>query len=218
MHDCPAPGPPDDRTPLRTDEQRALRLLQDGRWLSVADDTGGHRRAWVQLSRYRGDFIPVGGDVAARLLDAGYLRPWRRLATGERRYHLTPAGTALTGAAHARGCVLIVDDDDAIRALLAAILADEGYAVQTAADGAEGLAAVARARPRAVLLDMHMPVLDGWGFAAALRERDLRVPIAVMTAAREVRTACHEVGGDACLPKPFTLDAVLDTLARLCPA
>jgi CheY-like chemotaxis protein len=173
--------------------------------------------------------------VVARLRDVGYLRQGRRTVAAGDRFRLSPAGRALVAADRrveeaplATGLapvgvppatptrILVVDDDEAIRAVLTGILCDEGYLVETAADGAEALAAVARERPSAVLLDMHMPVLDGWGFVAGLRQRGIRVPIAVMTAARDVRVTCDEVAGDACLAKPFVLDAVVDTVARVC--
>jgi CheY-like chemotaxis protein len=222
----PDPGPADPA--LRTDERRALGLLADGRWLVATEYPDGRRRAWVQLSPYPGDAIPVGHDVLARLLEAGYLRPAGRAVAGQRRFHLTPAGAALAATPtrpEAAPCptarpaptrVLVVDDDEAIRAALTGILQDEGYLVETAADGAAALAAVVRARPSAILLDMHMPVLDGRDFSRALRGLGIRVPIVVMTAARDVHASCAEVEGDACISKPFALDAVVDAVARVC--
>jgi CheY-like chemotaxis protein len=113
--------------------------------------------------------------------------------------------------------VLIVDDERAIRDTLVEILEDEGFAVRTAADGAQAIEAIEREQPCVVLLDMRMPVLDGWGVAAELRARGLRVPIAVMTAASDAQRWCDEIGGDACLPKPFDLDKLVATVARFCP-
>jgi CheY-like chemotaxis protein len=112
--------------------------------------------------------------------------------------------------------VLVVDDDEAIRATLVGLLEFEGYAVRAATNGAEALAAIESELPCLVLLDMRMPVLDGWGFAAAVRERGLQVPLAVMTAARDAQRWCNEVNGDACLPKPFDLDEVVATVERFC--
>ena len=114
--------------------------------------------------------------------------------------------------------VLVVDDDEAIRSAVTQILEFEGYSVVAAADGAEALAAVEAALPCLVLLDMRMPILDGWGFAAALRQRGLRIPIAVMTAAHNAQRWCDEIGGDACLSKPFDLDDMVATVARFCLA
>jgi two-component system chemotaxis response regulator CheY len=113
--------------------------------------------------------------------------------------------------------ILVIDDDPAILATVADILRDEGYTVQTAANGAEGLAAVERSPPMCVLLDMRMPVLDGWGFARALRDRGLNLPIVVMTAAQDVRRWAQEIGASHYLAKPFELldlIAVVEQLAQ----
>ena len=114
--------------------------------------------------------------------------------------------------------VLVVDDDESIRAMLVGILEFEGYAVRTAANGAEALTAIESDPPCLVLLDMRMPILDGWGFAAALRDRGLRVPVAVMTAARDAQRWCDEIGGDACLSKPFDVDEGVAMVDRFCAA
>ena len=63
--------------------------------------------------------------------------------------------------------ILIVDDDESIRDMIEIVLAAEGYAVRTAPHGAAALEAVGECAPRLILLDMRMPVLDGWGFARA---------------------------------------------------
>jgi two-component system chemotaxis response regulator CheY len=118
--------------------------------------------------------------------------------------------------------VLVVDDDEAIRALLREALEDEGYAVQEAADGAQALGMLGRARPDAVLLDLMMPVLDGWGFlrAAATLPR-AGLPIVVMSASSSLSAAAQELlglGVRAWLPKPFDLDTLLGMVEQLCPA
>lgn len=110
--------------------------------------------------------------------------------------------------------ILIVDDDPAIRSTLSEVLEEEGYAVETATNGAEALEAVARATPAVVLLDMRMPVLDGWGFARALGERRASLPIVVMTAAQEASQWSHEIGATLVLAKPFDLDELLRTVER----
>ena len=108
------------------------------------------------------------------------------------------------------GTILVVDDEPDIRETVAELLRDEGYTVQTAANGAEALQAVAHQVPAAVLLDMRMPVLDGWGFAKAIKERGIELPILVMTAARDAQRWCDEIGAQHCLAKPFDLLDVLD--------
>jgi CheY-like chemotaxis protein len=113
------------------------------------------------------------------------------------------------------GRVLVVDDAPDIRATVADILGWEGYAVETAADGAQALDAVERLAPAVVLLDVRMPVLDGWGFAAALRNRGLAVPILVMTAAPSARRWAAEIDADGYVPKPFDLDRLLAAVATV---
>ena len=89
--------------------------------------------------------------------------------------------------------ILIIDDDPAIRTTVADILESEGYTVATAINGADGLQSLDRVDPALVLLDMRMPILDGWGFARALRSRGVQIPILVMTAAQDARRWAHEI-------------------------
>jgi two-component system, chemotaxis family, chemotaxis protein CheY len=111
--------------------------------------------------------------------------------------------------------ILVIDDDPAIRETIADALADEGYAVQTANNGAEGLAALEHSSPLLVLLDMRMPVLDGWGFARTLKERGIQLPIVVMTAAQEARRWAAEIDAVQVLAKPFDLVDLLQTVERI---
>lgn len=111
--------------------------------------------------------------------------------------------------------ILVVDDDDAIRQTVSEILDLEGYPVQTAANGAEALDVVARGQPSLILLDMRMPVMDGWGFARALDEKGIRLPILVMTAAQNARRWAEEIGADGFVAKPFDLNDLLAAVERL---
>lgn len=120
---------------------------------------------------------------------------------------------------HARGegdndTVLVVDDDTSILDTVTAILSGEGYEVVSAASGQEALAAVARKQPLVILLDMRMPVMDGWAVARALRERGISVPIVVMTAAESAKRWADEVGAEGYLAKPFGLDELLAAVDR----
>ncbi len=113
------------------------------------------------------------------------------------------------------GPVLVVDDDPGILGVVAEALDLEGYAVRTAKNGAEALAIVAQTRPSLVLLDMRLPVLDGWGFARALTEQGITLPILVMTAAQDASGWAAEIGAQGCLAKPFELDDLLDAVERV---
>lgn len=102
------------------------------------------------------------------------------------------------------GSVLIVDDDRSVRNMLAEYLGSHGYAVAEAEDGTAMRAAIERALPDVVLLDLRLPREDGLALARYLRER-YDVGIIMVTAAGEVidRVVGLEVGADDYVPKPF---------------
>ena len=106
----------------------------------------------------------------------------------------------------AAASVLVVEDDEGIRAMLAEYLGTHGYAVAQAADGASMRAALAREVPDVVLLDVHLPGEDGLTLARFLRERH-DVGIVMVTGASDVvdRVAGLEVGADDYVTKPFDL-------------
>ena len=110
--------------------------------------------------------------------------------------------------------VLIVEDDDEIRDFVALLLGTEGYTVRTARNGAEALEIAGATRPRLILLDMRMPVMDGWAFARAYRSRPgPHAPILVMTAARDAGERAQEIQADAYVAKPFDLNHLLSLVS-----
>ncbi|MCC6177100.1 MAG: response regulator [Chloroflexi bacterium] len=113
--------------------------------------------------------------------------------------------------------ILIVDDDRGLQETLQGILDFEGYEPMLAGDGIEALAQIDRHRPDAIILDLMMPRMDGWTFARELDQRGLRpgIPLIVLTADGRAQEKGEQVGADAALAKPFDLDILLDTLARL---
>jgi CheY-like chemotaxis protein len=113
--------------------------------------------------------------------------------------------------------VLVVDDEPDIRATVSAMLEIEGYAVSEAANGADALHRVEEHRPDVILLDMRMPVLDGWGFAAELRRRGHRTPIVVMTAARDAAHWAAEIAASAFVSKPFGFDDLISAVEDVRP-
>lgn len=111
--------------------------------------------------------------------------------------------------------ILVVDDEPDLLELLVVLLEGEGYAIDTATNGAEALQSADSCLPSLVLLDMKMPVMDGPQFAKHFRKRHGEdVPIVVMTAADDAKRRSAEVGAAAFLGKPFELDALLDTVRR----
>ena len=110
--------------------------------------------------------------------------------------------------------ILVVDDDPDIRGFISLALIASGYDVREARHGQDALSVLAWWQPDAILLDLHMPVMDGIAFR---REQQLdarwsQVPVIVMSAgvnlqaARPILQPCDE------LPKPFELDRLLDTV------
>jgi DNA-binding response OmpR family regulator len=112
--------------------------------------------------------------------------------------------------------VLVVEDDRFIRESISAALEAWGYAVTTAGDGAAALAVVSAALPRLVILDMRLPVLDGWAFARAVQEQGLPVRILAMTASGDVEQVAREIGAAGWLGKPFGIKALIAEVQRLC--
>lgn len=111
--------------------------------------------------------------------------------------------------------VLIVDDDADIRAVLSEFLEDEGYAVATAAHGAEALHYLrTQAPPALVLLDLMMPTMDGFQFRQEQR-RDASIaaiPVVVMTASGAFNPDAFDV--EHIVAKPIDLERLLDALDR----
>jgi two-component system, chemotaxis family, chemotaxis protein CheY len=118
------------------------------------------------------------------------------------------------GGERAGARVLVVDDDPSILDTVSAILMGEGYSVMAAGGGEEALALVRSWHPTLVLLDMRMPVMDGWAVARSLHEAGLRVPIIVMTAAESARRWADEIGAAGHLAKPFALDELIDCVEK----
>ena len=115
--------------------------------------------------------------------------------------------------------VLVVDDDEDMTEVLELLLHDAGYATRTAQNGREALAAVATAMPALILLDMLMPVMNGWQFAREFRARyGPGVPIVVATAAEHVQHRGNEIDAAGVLPKPFEVSDLLRLVARHVPA
>jgi two-component system OmpR family response regulator len=109
-----------------------------------------------------------------------------------------------------------VDDDPGLRQVIQWALEEEGWLVQTAADGAQALAQATRRRPRLVVLDMGLPQLDGVGVAEALRRLyGESLPIVVITADGQAAAKARRVGGRAHLSKPFDIDDLCDVVQRV---
>ena len=107
--------------------------------------------------------------------------------------------------------LLVVDDDPDVRDSLRRALGYAGYAVATAVNGADALASVSRSPVDLIILDVLMPMLDGFDTCRTLRERGNATPVIVLTARDAVddRVAGLEAGADDYLVKPFALRELL---------
>lgn len=117
--------------------------------------------------------------------------------------------------------ILIIEDDASIRDVLAITLRWEGYEVLTAENGQVALDLLLnspQARPQLILLDLMMPVLDGWEFLRIWkRTHEIQaIPVVVISAAGDAKL--RNLPSTETLPKPVDADRLLDVVQRLCPA
>lgn len=111
-----------------------------------------------------------------------------------------------------RGMVLVIDDDEGVRAVMTTALEDDGWVVTSAENGRRALEALEQTRPEAIILDLRMPVMDGLTFARRYREfPDPRAPL-ILISATVTHAAIEETGAVAGLRKPIDLDVLLDTV------
>lgn len=112
--------------------------------------------------------------------------------------------------------VLVIEDDPDMRGLLVLMLEEQGHNVRAAPNGRAALEALQSERPDVILLDMKMPVMDGWEFARRYRvECGDPSPIVVMTAADDPRKPAEEIGAAGWLGKPVELDVLFDTVKHV---
>jgi two-component system response regulator MprA len=113
--------------------------------------------------------------------------------------------------------IVVIDDDEALRNAVRRALRLEGYDVELARDGAEGLAHLAGVSPDLVVLDVLMPVLDGITVCRRLRDSGDRTPILMLTARDAVsdRVIGLDAGADDYLTKPFALEELLARVRAL---
>jgi DNA-binding response OmpR family regulator len=114
--------------------------------------------------------------------------------------------------------VLVVDDEPDAREMLAAVLADAGFDVATAANGRAALDEARRRRPCIILLDLMMPIMDGEQFRGLQQhDPDLQhVPVVVLSARHDAAAVADRLGVRAFAPKPLDFDRVLELVAACC--
>ena len=115
------------------------------------------------------------------------------------------------------GRILVVEDDPDLRETLADILQYEGYRVETAGNGQEGWARLAsEPYPALILLDLMMPVMNGWDFRARqLRDPLLAsIPLVVISAAERIEEQAALLSANGFLAKPIDVSLLIDLVSR----
>jgi two-component system chemotaxis response regulator CheY len=111
--------------------------------------------------------------------------------------------------------VLVVDDDPGVLEVLELALSAEGYQVVLARNGREALERAAARRPNVMLVDLMMPIMDGWQFVRECRKIQSygQTQVIILSAARNVNEAARDLGVQAVVSKPFNLDDLLNLVA-----
>jgi two-component system, chemotaxis family, chemotaxis protein CheY len=112
--------------------------------------------------------------------------------------------------------VLIVEDETYLCELVADVLEAEGHRTRTAANGLDALERVKESKPQIILLDLMMPVMDGWEFIRALRANPewKEIPIVVVTAVYDIKRTQQETGAVAVVTKPFDIEQIAEVVSR----
>jgi CBS domain-containing protein len=201
----------------------AARWLEVGEIMSsapetISPDTDAASAAELLLGKHIGA-LPVlaDGRVVGILTKSDFLR-----------YVVAQQATSLTAGSlpdehDARvlspvQTVLVVEDDAAILSSLADVIRDDGYVVDTAANGNQALARLEACAPDLIFLDLMMPQLDGWGFLARLRALATarQVPIVLISALPNLAKEAERLGIPRFLQKPFELESVMRITHECC--
>jgi CheY-like chemotaxis protein len=113
--------------------------------------------------------------------------------------------------------VLVVDDDTDSRTLLELALKTSGYAVATAVNGLDALRAARQHPPQLILLDLAMPVMDGFTFRTEqLRDEILKsIPVICVSGRHDALPASRNMRAAGCIPKPFDLEVVISSVREI---
>jgi CheY-like chemotaxis protein len=114
-----------------------------------------------------------------------------------------------------RGAILVVDDDASLREQIVALLRDEGYRMLGAANGREALDVLETVTPKLILLDLSMPVMDGWQFLAEREHHSAarQAAVVLLSGMSFIRDAPGVAGF---LTKPIRPESLLDYARRFC--
>ena len=130
---------------------------------------------------------------------------------------MTPApGTAAARAGLEHSAILVIDDEVAARDLIQRALTKEGYRVETAASGPDGIALARQLQPAAITLDVMMPGMDGWAVLTVLKADPLTadIPVIMMTVVDD-KNLGFALGATDYLVKPIEWDRLIAVLQKL---
>ena len=104
--------------------------------------------------------------------------------------------------------VLVVEDEAYLCDLIADVLESDGHITRKASNGREALVLLKERRPQLVLLDLMMPIMDGWEFITVLKSHEewAEIPVIIITAIYDARRTQLETGAKAVITKPFDID------------
>jgi CheY-like chemotaxis protein len=115
--------------------------------------------------------------------------------------------------------VLVIDDDDALADVVRQVLRDAGYSVATVRHGAAALELTKHVAPDLILLDLSMPIMDGWSFLGQYRRSGHDgARIVLLTSNAQAPDIAHTLGADGYITKPFDVDDLVAIVRRELPA
>lgn len=191
------------------------------RFQSAGGRLPGQEGAGLGLALSRGLARNLGGEVRLKNSEPGSgatFETWIRLANLPSAK--TPSLIPVADLGRLRGrSILVVDDSPDNQMIIQLFLVKEGVDVLTAADGQEGVQVALEKNPDLILMDMQMPILNGFAATRELRRRGFRNPIVAFTANAMKGDAdrCREAGCDDIVFKPIDSARLLHTLAALLP-
>lgn len=116
--------------------------------------------------------------------------------------------------------ILVIDDDPGIRDMLTQVLEDEGHGVVSATNGLEAIDHLHRSaeRPCVILLDLMMPIMNGWQFRTEQKQHpDLAtIPVVVLSARTDIQQQASSLDVDTFIAKPINIVTLLNTIERYC--
>lgn len=191
--------------------------------MALLDERGGRDPDWLTLGK-AAHFLGVAQSTLRAWSDQGRL-PAFYTPGGHRRFRRGDLEAFLARSGPRRGqtgpLVLIVDDDDGIRALVRTALEQEGYGVREAGSAADGMAAIDEAKPDLLLLDVLMPHVDGWEMLRRVQERHgaAGIPVIMFSGAVDAasRRDAASRGASGFVGKPFDLAELVTQAKAVAP-